>query len=103
MKHTLDQAESFSFADVVAKAYNTQSDTYSVSYLKVSGAGRAPEPSDLQYEFVFYVESGSGQFTVGDSEINVSATDLVTVPKGIAFHYSGQMTLIEFMSPAYKE
>ncbi|MDY6766065.1 MAG: cupin domain-containing protein [Candidatus Nanohaloarchaea archaeon] len=52
---------------------------------------------------VYYVIDGSGTFTIDGTEHAVGTDDVVEVPPGVEYTYSGEMTLLLVMAPPWFE
>ena len=101
MKFSANNVEEFQHADVTGYAYPIEGKAFSLSRLVVEGKSRPPQTEDLKHTFVFYVEQGTGSFTVGAETFAVSARDIVQVPMNTPYQYEGKMLLVEYMMPAW--
>jgi mannose-6-phosphate isomerase-like protein (cupin superfamily) len=52
---------------------------------------------------IYYVLEGEGTFDVNNEKFNVKAGNLVEVPPGIEFAYSGKMKLLLIVQPPWFE
>src|ERR1700745_3901968 len=48
---------------------------------------------------IYYVLSGSGQFTIADQKYDVTPGTLIEIPPKVEYCYSGKMTLIALSRP----
>ena len=52
---------------------------------------------------VYYVLAGNGSFDIDGKQFEVAAHDLIEIPPGCCFAYSGKMKLLLIMTPPFKD
>lgn len=73
----------------------------SMTWVKLDGTH--PRLSTTSSTRVYYVLSGEGTFSVGDDPpVDVRADDVVVVPRGVEYGYSGSLTALIVNAPGYR-
>jgi mannose-6-phosphate isomerase-like protein (cupin superfamily) len=77
--------------------------TESLSVTWVQMAGRCCQQMTCHLsDRVYYLLSGTGEFQVGDDPLEqVAEGDLVFIPKGVSYSFSGQMSYLVINVPAF--
>ena len=80
-----------------------QSHTESISVTWIHMAGRCCQQMTCDLcDRVYYLLSGEGEFQVGGEPVEtVTEGDLVFIPKGIPYSFSGHMTYLVMNVPAF--
>jgi mannose-6-phosphate isomerase-like protein (cupin superfamily) len=53
-------------------------------------------------DFVYYIIEGTGYFTVNDAREDCEAGDLVVIPAGTKYDYTGKMKIVASSTPPWK-
>jgi mannose-6-phosphate isomerase-like protein (cupin superfamily) len=77
--------------------------TESISVTQVRMDGRCCQRMTCKLsDRVYYLLSGEGEFQVGDAPTGtVGSGDLVFIPKGVSYSFSGHMTYVVVNVPAF--
>jgi mannose-6-phosphate isomerase-like protein (cupin superfamily) len=74
----------------------------SITWVRLWGDHRRMRTDEA--DRAYYVLGGTGRFQVGDeAEVDVGAGDVVLVPKGVAYSFSGEMTYLVMNGPAFRD
>ena len=88
---------------VLMKALLSRKHTETISVTWVELAGRCCEQMTCEIsDRVYYLLGGQGEFQVGDDPVErVGKGDLVFIPKGVPYVFSGDMTYLVINVPAF--
>jgi len=73
----------------------------SITWVRIHGdhGGLRSDEADRAY----YIIDGTGKFTIGDEpEFEIGADDVVYIPRGVDYIFSGTMTYLVMNSPAFR-
>ena len=74
----------------------------SITWVRIWGDHRRMRTDEA--DRAYYVIDGTGSFQVGDEpEAAVGAGDVVLIPSGIAYAFTGQMTYLVMNGPAFRD
>jgi mannose-6-phosphate isomerase-like protein (cupin superfamily) len=74
----------------------------SITWVRIWGDHRRMRTDEA--DRAYYVLDGSGRFEVGDElTVDVDANDVVLIPKGVAYSFSGHMTYLVMNGPAFRD
>jgi mannose-6-phosphate isomerase-like protein (cupin superfamily) len=79
----------------------THTETISVSQVRMDGRCCQRMTCNLS-DRVYYLLNGEGEFQVGDAPAGtVGQGDLVFIPRGVSYSFSGHMTYLVINAPAF--
>lgn len=93
-----DEVNQKSVGPMKIREYNINSD-FSGAVIEIDGEhGRL---KCLKEDRIYFVIEGEGKFIIDNKEDNVSANDLVFVPKETPYNFFGKMKLLLVCSPEF--
>jgi mannose-6-phosphate isomerase-like protein (cupin superfamily) len=103
-KFTKDKARHFRKAGVEMWVYSDEKDNDdgSIVYQEVNGV-HEEEIVNKKSSFIYHIIEGKGIFFIEDKEYPVSATDVIIIPPGKRFYYSGKMKQSLVVAPSWEE
>jgi mannose-6-phosphate isomerase-like protein (cupin superfamily) len=101
MKFTKDSAKKFKFKGIEGYEYISKEDFPEMSCAYITVTGTHGKIKNVKSNRVYFVIDGKGEFTVNDEKVKVRTGDVVVIPKGTPYDYSGHMKLLLVDSPAF--
>ena len=95
---------SFDKAGVKGKIFPTDQLTNSAEFILIS-TDQGHETKIIQHKstFSYYVIEGSGHFEIEDIIQECKTGDMVVIPAGSKFRYSGRLKLLLIVTPPWRE
>ncbi|MCL2017538.1 MAG: hypothetical protein FWG80_02075 [Alphaproteobacteria bacterium] len=103
MKYKFTEAEAFKFGwnGLDGLAYSSKDDFDFASTAVFNVTKSHGKCKSTLCNRVYYVIEGQGKFIIAGKDIEVSASDVVIVPKNTEYDYVGKMKLFLVHTPAY--
>ena len=100
-KYSLPEKKSFETEDILGFAYSDANNNPNVEAMRIIADGHSGKATTGDYDRVYLVLFGEGEFTVGEETFSVVKDDVVVLPKNTNYEYRGSMELFEVNAPAY--
>jgi mannose-6-phosphate isomerase-like protein (cupin superfamily) len=103
MKFKLKDAKEFTVGEIKGYEYNTKEDfeKASVAFAKVKG--KHGKLKNIKSDRVYIITEGKGKFIIDGKEVEVEAKDVIIIPKGTPYDYSGDMELFVVDTPSFEK
>jgi mannose-6-phosphate isomerase-like protein (cupin superfamily) len=102
--YVIEEAEEWDFerAGVRGKGFVTGELTGRAGYLVIeTDSGHSTTIIERESDFVYYVLGGQGAFKIGGHLETCKSGDLVVIPAGKEFNYTGKLRLLLISSPIW--
>jgi mannose-6-phosphate isomerase-like protein (cupin superfamily) len=100
-KYSLPENKSFETDDILGFAYSNAGDNPNIEAMHIIADGHSGKATTGDYDRVYLVLVGEGEFTVTGETFSVTKDDVVVLPKNTNYEYRGSMELFEVNAPAY--
>lgn len=101
-KYTLSEKHDFEVEDLLGFVYSDANDNPRVEAMRIIVDGHSGKATTGEYDRVYLVLVGEGEFTIAGDTFSVVKDDVVVLPKHTVYEYRGSMELFEVNTPAYQ-
>lgn len=103
MKFKLKDAKEFSVGEIKGYEYCNKNDFKNVSVAFAEVHGKHGKLKNIKCDRVYIIIKGKGKFVIDGKEVDVEAKDVIIIPKGTPYDYSGEMEVFDIDCPAFEK